>query len=209
MDRAMADRFIELRKKAGMSQEDLADKLGVTRQAVSRWERAETSPDTDNIIALAKLYGMSVDGLLGLSGEPQKAESAANESAARRRRAHVLAAGTLVLVVAVLGAVLLLPRDKGYTEQVQGTVVAVANYRREIALDLDKMPGAEGSHLVVCDVSEAVIEPEGTMLKEGDEVTVSYRHLVTEEADDELPSRILAEEVTLGKNYVSEGEVVS
>ena len=51
-------------KLAGLSQEALAEKLGVSRQAVSKWERSESSPDTDNLIALAKLYGVSLDELL-------------------------------------------------------------------------------------------------------------------------------------------------
>lgn len=60
----IADRLIKLRKKHGYSQEDLADKLGLSRQAVSKWERAEASPDTDNLICLSKLYGISLDELL-------------------------------------------------------------------------------------------------------------------------------------------------
>ena len=60
----IADRLIKLRKKNGYSQEELADKLGLSRQAVSKWERAEASPDTDNLICLAKLYGVSLDELL-------------------------------------------------------------------------------------------------------------------------------------------------
>ena len=60
----IADRLVQLRKKHGLSQEELADKLGLSRQAVSKWERAEASPDTDNLICLAKLYGVSLDELL-------------------------------------------------------------------------------------------------------------------------------------------------
>ena len=61
-----ANRLAELRRSHGLSQEELAEKLGVSRQAVSKWERAESSPDTDNLIALARLYGVSLDDLLGL-----------------------------------------------------------------------------------------------------------------------------------------------
>ena len=60
----IADRLIKLRKKYGLSQEELADKLGISRQSVSKWERAEASPDTDNLICLAKIYGVSLDELL-------------------------------------------------------------------------------------------------------------------------------------------------
>lgn len=64
MDLAMAQRLVDCRKAAGLSQEALAAQLGVSRQAVSKWERSESSPDTDNLIALAALYGVSLDELL-------------------------------------------------------------------------------------------------------------------------------------------------
>lgn len=47
-----------------LSQEELASRIGVSRQAVSKWERAEASPDTDNLILLADIYGVSLDELL-------------------------------------------------------------------------------------------------------------------------------------------------
>ena len=61
----LGNRLAELRKKHGLSQEELADQLGVSRQAVSKWERGEASPDTDNLIELARIYGISLDELLG------------------------------------------------------------------------------------------------------------------------------------------------
>ena len=64
MDLAMAQRLVDRRKAAGLSQEALAAQLGVSRQAVSKWERSESSPDTDNLIALAALYGVSLDELV-------------------------------------------------------------------------------------------------------------------------------------------------
>lgn len=64
MDLAMAQRLVDRHKAAGLSQEALAAQLGVSRQAVSKWERSESSPDTDNLIALAALYGVSLDELL-------------------------------------------------------------------------------------------------------------------------------------------------
>ena len=59
-----ANRLVQLRKDHGLSQEELAERLGVSRQAVSKWERAESSPDTDNLIALASLYRISLDELI-------------------------------------------------------------------------------------------------------------------------------------------------
>ena len=60
----IASRLAALRKKFGFSQESLAEQLGISRQAVSKWERAEASPDTDNLIMLARIYGISLDELL-------------------------------------------------------------------------------------------------------------------------------------------------
>lgn len=64
MDVQIASRLANRRREAGLSQEALAAKLGVSRQAVSKWERSEASPDTDNLIALAALYGVTLDELL-------------------------------------------------------------------------------------------------------------------------------------------------
>lgn len=64
MNLKIANRLVQLRKSHHLSQEALAQKLGVSRQAVSKWERAEASPDTDNLILLSRLYGVSLDTLL-------------------------------------------------------------------------------------------------------------------------------------------------
>ena len=53
-----------LRQRAGMSQDVLAERMGVSRQAVSRWERDETMPDPDKIVVLADLFGVTTDYLL-------------------------------------------------------------------------------------------------------------------------------------------------
>ena len=64
MNLKTAQRLLEYRKNAGLSQEGLAERIGVSRQAVSKWECAEASPDTDNLIALAKVYGITLDELI-------------------------------------------------------------------------------------------------------------------------------------------------
>ena len=64
MNLEIANRLQKLRKEKGYSQEQLALELGISRQAVSKWERAESSPDTDNLILLARLYNVSLDELL-------------------------------------------------------------------------------------------------------------------------------------------------
>lgn len=81
MNIEIANHLVELRRGHNLSQEDLAARLGVSRQAVSKWERAESAPDTDNLISLARLYGVSLDALL-LNGtdEPCQTQAAPEES---------------------------------------------------------------------------------------------------------------------------------
>lgn len=69
MDYKTGERLTKYRKKNGYSQEALADKLGVSRQAISKWETGESAPDTDNLIALAKLYDVKIDDLLNVDPE--------------------------------------------------------------------------------------------------------------------------------------------
>lgn len=76
MNIEIANRLVNLRKEKGFSQEQLAEKIGVSRQAVSKWERSEASPDTDNLIMLARLYEVSLDELLRTEDEiPQPEET--------------------------------------------------------------------------------------------------------------------------------------
>ena len=60
----LSDKIIGLKKSNGMSQEDLAEKLDVSRQAISRWESGTAMPDANNILQLSKLFGVTTDYLL-------------------------------------------------------------------------------------------------------------------------------------------------
>ncbi len=60
----LGNKLYELRRQAGLSQEEFAEKVGVSRQAVSKWERGEALPDTDNLITIARLYKTSLDELI-------------------------------------------------------------------------------------------------------------------------------------------------
>ena len=57
--------ILELRTKMGLSQDELAEKVFVTRQAVSRWENGETTPNTETLKLLSKLFDVSINTLLG------------------------------------------------------------------------------------------------------------------------------------------------
>ena len=69
----LADKITNERKKNGWSQEDLAEKLSVSRQAISKWESAQATPDLQKVILLAELFGVSTDYLLKDEIEPEDA----------------------------------------------------------------------------------------------------------------------------------------
>lgn len=60
----MRERILKLRKQLGLSQEQLGEQLGVSRQAVSKWESGAATPDVDNIIAMCELFNVTADYLL-------------------------------------------------------------------------------------------------------------------------------------------------
>ena len=78
----LADKIIDLRKKAGWSQEELAEKLGVSRQSVSKWEGAQSVPDMNKILQLSDLFGVSTDYLLKDSLEAVEPATAAEDEGA-------------------------------------------------------------------------------------------------------------------------------
>ena len=100
MNVEIAQRLAELRRERGFSQEGLAEQLGLSRQAVSKWERAESAPDMGNLIALADLYGVTLDELLRVSPEveedvryesQERAESAESQAAEAAEAARAAA----------------------------------------------------------------------------------------------------------------------
>jgi len=67
-----ADKLIKLRKQNGWSQEELAEKLGVSRQSVSKWEGAQSVPDLERILAMSELFGVTTDYLLKDQNEEEE-----------------------------------------------------------------------------------------------------------------------------------------
>jgi transcriptional regulator with XRE-family HTH domain len=68
------EKLLSLRRKSGLSQEELAEKLDVSRQAVSRWENGETLPDAQNLLVLSDIFGVTTDYLLRNGTETEKSE---------------------------------------------------------------------------------------------------------------------------------------
>ncbi len=80
----LPNNLYEIRRGAGLSQEEFAEKLGVSRQAVSKWERGEAYPDTENLIVISEMFGVTIDELLrseNISSDTkgEKAEESSDE----------------------------------------------------------------------------------------------------------------------------------
>ena len=111
---SLAEKMIELRKQNGLSQQDLADRLGVSRQAISRWETGAVQPLADSVRGLAQVFQVSTDYLLNDDLDdptplhsPQPAPPQEEPTPTRKHRkwllalAALVAATVLVLVTAV------------------------------------------------------------------------------------------------------------
>lgn len=110
---SLAEKMIELRKQNGLSQQDLADRLGVSRQAISRWETGAVQPLADSVKSLAQVFQVSTDYLLNddldTPTPPPTAQPAPPQKKPKSTRKHrkwllalaaLAAAAVLVLVTA-------------------------------------------------------------------------------------------------------------
>ena len=96
---SLPDKIIKLRKAHGWSQEDLAEKLNVSRQAISRWENGTALPDAQNVLQISKLFGVTTDYLLNDDYESdrdipavQTATKENEELFLKKKRQHLIAA---------------------------------------------------------------------------------------------------------------------
>ncbi len=109
----LSEKLYALRKKAGLSQEELAEKLDVSRQAVSKWESGSARPDVDRLKALSRFYGIPMDSLLSDDPLPGPEENAGlsegsaapqKEADGKRSKPALLSLG---VILAFAGALLL------------------------------------------------------------------------------------------------------
>lgn len=103
----MGEKIYQLRKAAGMSQEQLAECLEVSRQAVSKWETDQSVPETEKLAALSRVFSVSADMLLGLETEAAPKEGGRNlEYYVKQNFYHrCFTAGWITALVGALGLV--------------------------------------------------------------------------------------------------------
>lgn len=95
------EKLLRLRRARGWTQEELADKIDVTRQALSKWESGAALPDTKNVVALANLFGVTTDYLLCEDGGAAFAENAGR--GVERTRNKALIVGFVFFILGLLG----------------------------------------------------------------------------------------------------------
>ena len=100
---SMGEIISTLRKEKGMTQKDIAEKLGVTDKAVSKWEREIAFPDTATIPKLAEILGVSVEELLQAKAAPVPASNGVDKIINLILKAVPLAMGVAVIVTSLLG----------------------------------------------------------------------------------------------------------
>lgn len=104
----LGERLVKLRKEKGLSQEEVAEKLNVSRQSVSKWELDQSLPDFDKIIPLCELYEIETDELLKGSSDKKTEEEIYNERSllkgnyVRKERAKAVCISLIIFVLAIV-----------------------------------------------------------------------------------------------------------
>ena len=133
----LGDRILTLRKSVGLSQEQLAEVVGVSRQAISKWETVQTVPDLDKLIKLALAFSVSTDELLGIeakekSGAECKAadrETPIEALAKHNRHTRLFTCGWITLlcgVVLLVAELIMLPFIKNM--EIEGAIARGSGY---------------------------------------------------------------------------------
>ncbi len=99
----ITQRLVELRKKTGLSQEEFGEKLGLSRQSISKWETGEAIPDVDNLILLSQKYDVSIDYIL-LGKEHAHVETFAPKKPKKKKNGADYEALLWFLTVSAVGA---------------------------------------------------------------------------------------------------------
>lgn len=100
----LSEKLYSLRKKSGLSQEQLAERLNVSRQAISKWESGSSTPESDKLIAISTYFDVSLDYLMKEdSMEPSKQVGCADESVTSNPSNRM--AGLIICVAGIIGLI--------------------------------------------------------------------------------------------------------
>lgn len=102
----LAEKILSLRARCGLSQDALAERLGVSRQSVSKWETAQSTPDLDKLIRLADLFGVSLDELVREETQPHPPEPSKPRGICVNQTRELTGTQKTGIVLAAVGVVL-------------------------------------------------------------------------------------------------------
>ena len=181
-----SDNLIKLRKGKGWSQEELADKLGLSRQAISKWEVGTSKPDIDNVIKISKLFEISIDELV--NNEIVKTEAISINVNKSNKKDRVLKWLRLLMIVLVIIYVLYV---------IYKFVMLFRITQAELQYkDLNNY------HYVITKYDEnGLKEKEECWYKDGVSKTVNTTYNV-----DIIMQRIMCLDFNLGNGYIEEGK---
>lgn len=100
----IGERILKLRKEAKLSQEDVANKLNVSRQTISKWETGESTPDFDKIVPLCELFNITTDELI--KGVKSEKEKNINNSFSKVKTAKVVASCVFLYFIAIIWVII-------------------------------------------------------------------------------------------------------
>ncbi len=112
----IGEKLYELRKKKNLSQEEIADKLNVTRQTISKWETNQSMPDLDKIVPLCDLYEISTDMLL--KGTEEKQQVLTQYPSTRKEKAKTISISVFLYFLSIIWVVISEAID-GINENIQ------------------------------------------------------------------------------------------
>ncbi len=123
---SLATKLVTLRKEKGLTQMELAERLNVSRQAISRWEVGAALPSTDNLMVLAELYGVQIDYLLNdkisespeISHAPEDNPIITESIPTRTKNKPLLAYIIAVLIVVIILILAFLPWHKNHDQMI-------------------------------------------------------------------------------------------
>lgn len=106
---SIGERLTNLRKSKNLSQEQVADKLNVTRQTISKWETDQSMPDLDKVVPLCELFGISTEELLNGKVNTPTNSNSENPSSIRKKKSLGIGLGVLGYFIAIAWIMVIIP----------------------------------------------------------------------------------------------------
>ncbi len=132
----LSDNIKKYRKENNMSQDELAEKLGVSRQSISLWENGQTQPTIDNIIALAKIFGISTDAILEDTGKTMPLHE---KTITKNKKIILSIISAIITVVVIIGIILFVVFLRGKSNSADSKKDIKSSLNSQSNLDKDQV----------------------------------------------------------------------